>query len=422
LAEPDPNAVDWDAKCLALNEGTPTPKWDAIPEELATRQQWLLWKFEPPRKGSAKPLKTPFYVSGGRRVGVQGDDKDLTKLATLAVVRRVYERKPGAWAGVGFTFLEGDGLIGVDIDGHIDAAGEVSDMCKNVIASCSSYTELSPSRRGLHIICRGSTHINKFDPLGLEVYSGKLYFTFTGDRIEGTPEDIRPISDEALQGLHRRIDQAKEEAAALKAEVIRAASPPPAPRPTAYAGDDDFRKVNDAAMACLQVWVPMLFPAAKRSGAGYRVSSEALNRELQEDLSIKPEGIVDFGVADMGDPRDGKRTPIDLVMQWGGQAKAKDALHWLAQRIGVEIRRPGDRQRTPPPPAADIGIPISTGAGGGGDGPPDDRDIPPTEDGGGGDDDYSLGALRGKLIRTGSGKPADCRENVLYCLRYDPTS
>ena len=49
---------------------------------------------------------------------------------------------------------------------------------------------------------------------------------------------------------------------------------------------------------------------------GYRVASVDLDRGLEEDLSIVSSGIVDFGVADMGDALSGKRTPIDLVMEW----------------------------------------------------------------------------------------------------------
>jgi hypothetical protein len=48
------------------------------------------------------------------------------------------------------------------------------------------------------------------------------------------------------------------------------------------------------------------------------VSSRALGRNLEEDLSIAPNGIRDWGVADMGDSRGGARTPIDLVIAHGG--------------------------------------------------------------------------------------------------------
>ena len=89
-----------------------------------------------------------------------------------------------------------------------------------------------------------------------------------------------------------------------------------APR-TARNDASSFRRLNDEAVANYDRWVPKLFPEAKRQASGgWRVSSAALGRELEEDISFAPEGIKDFGVHDMGDPRGGKRTPIDVVMEW----------------------------------------------------------------------------------------------------------
>ncbi len=82
------------------------------------------------------------------------------------------------------------------------------------------------------------------------------------------------------------------------------------------ADDDFFGRVNEAALAQLGAWVPVLFPAARDYQGGYRVASVDLMRDLEEDLSLVPEGIVDFGVADMGDEREGKRTPVDVVLEW----------------------------------------------------------------------------------------------------------
>ena len=79
-------------------------------------------------------------------------------------------------------------------------------------------------------------------------------------------------------------------------------------------------------MRRLDAWVPALFPKAKRATNGaWRVKSRDLGRDLEEDLSVAPTGIVDFGVADQGDPRQGKRTPIDLVMEHGGAPDARQA-------------------------------------------------------------------------------------------------
>lgn len=85
---------------------------------------------------------------------------------------------------------------------------------------------------------------------------------------------------------------------------------------TPAAEDDFFGRVNEASMGGLHAWIPVLFPTARDYNGGFRVASVDLGRDLDEDLSIVPDGIVDFGVADMGDARQGKRTPIDLVLEW----------------------------------------------------------------------------------------------------------
>lgn len=102
-------------------------------------------------------------------------------------------------------------------------------------------------------------------------------------------------------------------------------------------GDTFFRAVNDLALANLSRWVGEVFGSAARSQSStgtYRVSSKALGRNLEEDLSLAPTGIIDFGVHDMGDSRQGRRTAIDVVMEHGRAADAKTAALWLCERLG----------------------------------------------------------------------------------------
>jgi hypothetical protein len=97
-----------------------------------------------------------------------------------------------------------------------------------------------------------------------------------------------------------------------------------------------FRAVNDAAIHNLDAWVPQIFGPAAEYWPGtraWRVSSQSLGRGLEEDLSLSTLGIVDFGVHDLGDPREGKRTAIDVVLEFGHQATAKDAALWLCDRL-----------------------------------------------------------------------------------------
>ena len=96
--------------------------------------------------------------------------------------------------------------------------------------------------------------------------------------------------------------------------------------------------VNNAAMADFPAWVPLLFDKgeARKTRSGYRVSSAALGRDREEDISITPKGIVDFGEHDMGDRRGGKRTPVELVC-WHRGWPTGEAARWLAELVKVEL-------------------------------------------------------------------------------------
>ncbi len=322
-------------------------EWGAIPDSLAVRPQWLLWRFEPnPKKPEGKKLKVPYWAIGSRRSGTQGEARDRARLVTLAQAQRVFESS-AHYEGIGFAFLPGDGLIGIDIDGAIDEDGVIRERDQKIIDACASYTEFSPSGRGVHIIVEGTTTSNKFDPIGLEVFCGSQFFTFTAKRWHGTPTTVNKITDETLARLHAVINTAKERAAEANAKAAPSAPPAAAQRQGSMRSGavDDFKRVNQTAMQALDQWVPSLFPNARKRGGKYRITSKDLGRENEEDLSIDPRGIKDFGVHDMGDIRDGARTPIDLVIEWGGVKDAKEALHWLAQRLSIELSPPP--RRTP---------------------------------------------------------------------------
>jgi hypothetical protein len=110
-------------------------------------------------------------------------------------------------------------------------------------------------------------------------------------------------------------------------------------------GDDEHESqwniLCTEALANLSKWVPKLIPDAKLSKGIYRISSAALGRDLQEDLSISPEGIKDWGVHDIGDANEGKRTCIDLVMMFG-KMEFKEATDWLHTQLGHDPSQRGN--------------------------------------------------------------------------------
>jgi hypothetical protein len=94
-------------------------------------------------------------------------------------------------------------------------------------------------------------------------------------------------------------------------------------------------RAQDPGAGDLNKWVPQLFgdAAVYQPGTkGYRVSSKKLGRQLEEDLSIHPTGIKDWGVHDIGDARQGKRSPIDLVKEFR-QVDHVVAFRWLDAQL-----------------------------------------------------------------------------------------
>jgi putative DNA primase/helicase len=186
------------------------PVVDSIPHLLATRPQWLLWRYES-KEGEKKPRKVPYYVSGNRRTGEQGSTPDRAALVTLAAAAEALNKASSKWTGLGFAFLPGDGLIGVDLDGMIDLeSGEITDRGRGIIQACASYTEFSPSGKGVHIICQGQTTSFKSNEVGVEVFCGRQYFTFTGRRYPDTPAVVETMSESTLKRLRATVESGRK--------------------------------------------------------------------------------------------------------------------------------------------------------------------------------------------------------------------
>jgi putative DNA primase/helicase len=430
-----------------------------VPQALKDRPQWLMWRLVQ-KAGAAKPAKLPYYRNGHLRGWPKGKPADgaatdaqpnveqgheLDRAALVTFDEALDALRSTRWAGIGFAFLPGDGLIGIDIDGAIDAdTGEVSQRCRQILAACSSYTEASPSGKGLHVYVEGHTETFKSDDIGVEVYCSAQFFTVTGRRWSDYPATVEPIQPQALQLLRTMVEDAREASSAARAAAKPAGRPQAAPRAV-----DDFRRVNTMALLSLDAWVPSLFSQARRWRDGWRVSSKALGRTLQEDLQLVPEGIMDFG-------EEQGYSPIDLVIRWGGASTPKDALQWLASRIGIALQAPKARRTKPTAPEEDppeleadgSASPPSAGSAEeeeGDEGPPLDvaeaeaaaqadapsggpaldatglgGGKPPRKSKGGGGGGGGRDNVRALLLKTSDGGIKACRENVALCLEHHP--
>lgn len=183
--------------------------YSAVPNAMRGCDQWLLWRLES-KPGDKKPRKVPYYASGKRRTGEQGSPADRVALVTFDTAIAALKSGNGRWSGIGFAFLPGDGFIGVDLDGMIDERGVMSKRGQDIIDAMGTYTEYSPSGLGVHGYSFGSTETFKSNEVGVEVFSGRQFFTVTGKHYPNTPLEITAIPARVLKKLKATVDSAKK--------------------------------------------------------------------------------------------------------------------------------------------------------------------------------------------------------------------
>lgn len=189
---------------------------EVVPECMAVLPRWLLWIAEiDPEHPEKKPRKTPIYTNGNKRFTdyVNGTfqnlsfEDDLSKLVTLSEAYQVAKQKN---CGIGFAFIESDGFVGIDLDNCIDKeTGEFSELAQKICNSSMSYTEISPSWTGLHVITKGvitqGSRCSK-----IEVYSKDRYFCFTGRHLEEYSNEVKTLENSFFEKLERTIKKFKD--------------------------------------------------------------------------------------------------------------------------------------------------------------------------------------------------------------------
>lgn len=346
-----------------------TPPFSGLPDlpalqELKRHPQWFAWDYQW-KETRGKWDKPPINA----KTGHNGSSTDPETWAPYEVAERRAIRS--RLAGVGFALSKSTAISGIDLDDCRNAeTGELQEWARIAVERAGTYCEVSPSGTGLRFFVKGIVDVCKIDAAQVELYADGRYLTVTGQHVEGTPVEINETPwliaylreraeqfQAATQAAAERAREAEQKRQAKTAQRGAAApmahSPLARPAPSTGERDPFWRNVCDRAMANLAAWVPALLPDAKpASRGGYRVTSRNLLRDLEEDLSITPQGIVDWGTHDMGDPQGGKRTPIDLVMEHGGAATPQEAALWLCERLGVSPDAMGFRskrgERTPP--------------------------------------------------------------------------
>jgi hypothetical protein len=182
-----------------------------LPDELLSRRNWIVWKLLP--RADKKPLKMPYYVSGGVRGKdadggkvAQGSEYDTAKLATYE--QAVAKLKTGKFAGIGFAPTPGCGLVFLDFDNCVTNGAinpDIQRLCEG------TYAEVSPSGKGVRAVFLGDIGNNKTlttpDLPGVETFSSNGFVTITGDILPSAEllgYEVQPVPTELKGYLAKR--------------------------------------------------------------------------------------------------------------------------------------------------------------------------------------------------------------------------
>ena len=162
-------------------------------DELKSLSQWvayrLVWN---EKKGKADKIPVNPHDGKGAKANDPATWGTYDEAMNYAQRQGLIAGKSG---GVGFEFA--GGYAGIDLDHVIEADGTLKEFAQDIISMMNSYTEISPSGTGLHILFKLTCSLseigdrNRDSKLGIEIYDKGRYFTVTG-KVYG---ELKPIAE-----------------------------------------------------------------------------------------------------------------------------------------------------------------------------------------------------------------------------------
>ena len=287
--QPDPTAEAIDSTEIVA---PPAARGNGeLPQQLhalAAETRWVVWRYE---IANGRKTKVPYRATGGKASST--NPRTWVTYAELPL---------GAFDGPGI--MLGDGLQGVDLDACIDDAGDVEGWAAEVVARLDSYTEVSPSGRGLKVFFYGvpaqSCEVGFGDPVTLPDgstkrrelahFAGARYFCVTGIVHRDTP--LRTVDAETVTWLQSRVETIRASNKPAKKTTERAARPEP----------DAEAKPQGTAPAGLPKWMRDVItagaPEGKRSEKFFAVVKKLAEMghdaaAIERILNANPHGIAE---------------------------------------------------------------------------------------------------------------------------------
>ena len=180
------------------------PIYENMPSELKGLPQWVNWKIT---ERDGRMTKPPFQINGA----LAKSDDPLTWSNFDDAQRAAHH-----FDGVGVVVTDNDDNVFLDFDKCRCPAFDgldkeisgglnmVSPEVAEYIRRLNSYTELSPSGKGLHVFLKGRLPVDGKRKGNFEVYQSGRYSTMTGHIVEGFPRTIE-YRQEALDAFYQEV-------------------------------------------------------------------------------------------------------------------------------------------------------------------------------------------------------------------------
>lgn len=180
-----------------------------IPPALIGLIQWIVFKVFPDPERPEKLKKIPYNPITGRHAS----STDPSAWVSFDTARAAVES--GQYDCIGFAFSEDDDYVGIDFD-DVFEDGEFDPDALAEIQALGSYTELTPSGGGFHVIVLANNlpqgkKKTLGDDTGREIYSSGRFFTVTGNHVPGFPTTIEHRQDQVDEFLQKHFSQTDED-------------------------------------------------------------------------------------------------------------------------------------------------------------------------------------------------------------------
>jgi putative DNA primase/helicase len=166
----------------------------SIPDALKRVPNWVVWRYET-REG--KQTKVPKCPHAPERNASVSDPNTWADFRTALKASTRCD-------GVGFVLTPEVGITAFDFDHCLREDGTCAPDVWELVRILDSYTEVTPSGRGLRVLCYGKLPDGRRRRGSLEMYCDSRFVTVTGRHMAGTPQTIE-FRQAEIERVHRMV-------------------------------------------------------------------------------------------------------------------------------------------------------------------------------------------------------------------------